>query len=151
MEKKSVKRTVKKNKLSKRIVKKSRYIAALIAWYSVVFCYKRRKMLSLLMLVGFLSFGCLTSYKYVQAKMQETSSFSDKFILQKVRNLTPLPDGNPESLVRVENPEKLRGENPFYSDIKEGDYIIAYPKMFIIYDALHNEIKKIKESSKGRE
>ena len=79
--------------------------------------------------------------------MDESDSFSDKYILDKVGVLVPLPKNTTPKMVRVDDPDNLRKENLFYAKVKEGDYIIAYPKLLIIYDAVHNEIENIKESS----
>jgi hypothetical protein len=108
-------------------------------------------MLFIVAVLAIVMTGGFASYKFVQAKMHETSSFSDSYILQKAGKHFPLPDGAPLSLVRVEDAKKLSEENPFYANVKEGDYIIAYAKLFVIYDAVHDEIKAVKESNKGKE
>jgi len=148
MEKPRLSKKVTKTKITKKMAKRSAYYALVGVWYSYAFCYKKRKAISLMLLAFILSASVLVSYKYVQAKMEETSSFSDKFILEKVSKHIVLPKEVPLSLVRVEDADKLRLEHPFYKDVKEGDYIIAYTKLFIIYDAMHDEVRAMKESSK---
>ncbi len=157
MEKKSV--SIKKTATNKSRRKGARVIArrtgrlagafsSFLAHSFAHFCYKKRKALSFLFILSVLFFAAILSYHYVQAKMNETDSFSDTYILEKVSRHMSLPSGKPLSLVRVEDPARLQKENPFYATIKEGDYIIAYPRLFIIYDAVHDEIEGTLVSSR---
>ncbi len=141
-EKKSQKR------LGRKAVKIMGALTALLASSFLHFCYAQRKMLLTFSLASILFITIGVSYKYVQAKMDETDSFSDTYILEKVSKHVALPQGQPISLVRVEDPARLQKENSFYLNVKEGDYIIAYPKLFIIYDAVHDEIEGTLVSSK---
>lgn len=113
--------------------------------------YERRKGITVILAIFISSWGLFFSYKYVQAKMAETDTFSDVYILGKVGGKIALPDGAPVSLVRVEDAEKLKKEHDFYKEVKEGYYIIVYPKLFVIYDAVHEEVVGIKESSQKDE
>lgn len=128
----------------------SRLLTSLTAFF-LVLCYRQRKFLSIFLVASAVSISILASYKFVQAKIEEDSLFSDQDILRRAGAHFALPDEKPLLLVRVENPEKLRAENPFYKDVKEGDYIIAFSRVFIIYDAVHDEIEAVKESNKGKE
>ncbi len=135
-------------RMNNKISKILRALPALLATSLFLFCYRKRKTLFTLSLLAALFVTIGVSYKYVQAKMDETDSFSDTYILEKVSKHVALPSGKPLSLVRVEDPARLQKENPFYTNVKEGDYILAYPKLFIIYDAVHDEIEGTLVSSK---
>ncbi len=157
MEKKTLKKVKTKSSLALKTKKKSTTKkfgrASLSVFYFLVrsfslLCYQKRKLLVVLFVLLVTTISLLESYKYVQAKMVESSLFSDEDIIRRVGAHVPLPKEPPLSLVRVENPEKLRTENPFYSEVKEGDYILAYTKLFVIYDAVHDELKAVKESAK---
>jgi hypothetical protein len=113
--------------------------------------YERRKGITVIFAIFLLATGLFFSYKYVQAKMAETDTFSDVYILEKVGGKIALPEGAPISLVRVDDAEKLKKEHDFYKEVKEGYYIIVYPKLFVIYDAVHDEVIGIKESSQKDE
>ncbi len=115
------------------------------------FFYERRKGTMITVTLFLFIVSLFVSYRYVQAKVNETDTFSDMYILEKVGTKITLPSGIPHSLVRVENAEKLQKEHFFYKDVKEGHYIIAYPKLFVIYDAVHDEIISVKESSQKEE
>ena len=138
-----------RNSRSKRLM--NSFLALLVFLVSSVarFLFGKRKVIFAFCVVLAISFGALYSYKYVQAKMDESNLFSDTYILEKVGSLTALPKGElPIKIVRVDDPDSLRKENQFYAKVKEGDYIIAYPKFIIIYDAIHNEIKNVIQSTK---
>ena len=157
MEKKSLKKVnstskvavrSKKKSTSKKIGRASLSISYFLMSSLTSFCYQKRKYLIIIFIFVITSTSLLESYKYVQARMVENSLFSDEDIVRRVSTHLLLPKERPLSLVRVENGEKLRTENPFYSEVKEGDYILAYPKLFVIYDAVHDEVKAVKESTK---
>ena len=110
------------------------------------FFFERRKGFVIAALIFFASLSLIVSFRYVQAKLAEADTFSDVYILEKVGAKIVLPDRSPLSLVRVEDAEKLKKEHAFYKEVKEGHYIIAYPRLFVIYDAVHDEVIGIKES-----
>ena len=55
-----------------------------------------------------------------------------------------LPPEAPYEIVRVQDEEDLKKQNEFYKDVKEGDYILMYKKVAIIYDLRNNAIVAIK-------
>ena len=90
------------------------------------------------------------SYRVIGKTFANEVIISKSEIIARVGKLTPLPHEEPYELVRVQDEEDLRKQNPFYKDIKEGNYIIMYPSMAIIYDLRTNTIisaKKIEASS----
>ncbi len=67
-------------------------------------------------------------------------------IVSRVSKLTALPPYDPDDVVRVEDENNLRKQNAFYRDIKEGDYIIMYKDMAVIYDLRNNTIVAMRKA-----
>ena len=67
-------------------------------------------------------------------------------IVARVGRLTTLPVGTPDAVVRVQDPETLRKQNIFYQDVKEGDYIIMYPRLAVIYSLRSDSIVSLKRT-----
>jgi hypothetical protein len=49
-----------------------------------------------------------------------------------------------EALVRVQDEETLRKQNTFYKDVREGEYILIYKNLAIIYDLRNNIVVGVK-------
>jgi hypothetical protein len=67
-------------------------------------------------------------------------------ILMRVAKHTELPKGNPEAVVRVQDAESLKKQNDFYSNVKEGDYIVMYQDLAIIYDLRNDSVVALKRT-----
>lgn len=64
--------------------------------------------------------------------------------VQKLTSLVPM-DQDPYDIVRVQDPEDLKKQNEFYKDVEEGDYILMYPNIAVIYNLRNNKIAGIKQ------
>jgi hypothetical protein len=89
-----------------------------------------------------------TSYAYIGKTFANEVIVSQGEIISRVKKLTPLPEGVPSEIVRVQDEEDLKKQNPFYKDVKEGDYILMYKDMAVIYDLRANAIVAVKHSEK---
>lgn len=69
-------------------------------------------------------------------------------ILARVAKHAELPTGNPDAVVRVQDAATLKKENGFYENVKEGDYIIMYPNLAIIYDLRNDSIVGLKRTER---
>lgn len=72
-------------------------------------------------------------------------------IVSRVSKLIPIPEGPPYDVVRVEDGVNLQRQNPFYKDVKEGDYILMYRDLAIVYDLRSNAIVAMRTTGKGPE
>lgn len=99
-------------------------------------------------MVGILFFGIVSYllYGYFNRTLANDIVVSKSEIVDRVAKLTSLPKGNPDAIVRVEDPEALKKQNSFYEDVKIGDYIVMYPKLAVIYDLRNNSIVAIKKT-----
>jgi hypothetical protein len=84
------------------------------------------------------------SYIYIGKTFANEVIVSQSEIIARVAKLTSLPQEEPYEIVRVQDQDDLRKQNPFYKDVKEGDYIIMYKNAAIIYDLRNNAIVAMK-------
>lgn len=146
-QKKTVKR--KKKSLWKRGARVMFHVVAILFADSFSFLASQKRKFALLLVLFVIVVGASSLYVYMQKHVLETSSFSDEYILEKLGKHMPLPEGYPISLVRVEDSEALKKELPFQTKLKNGDYIIVYPRLYIIYDAQHDTVVLTKESQRS--
>ncbi len=92
-----------------------------------------------------ISFGFVYgSYFFISKTFANEVVVSQSEIVARVARLTPLPAEDPYEIVRVQDETDLRKQNPFYKDIKEGDYILMYKNVAVIYDLRANAIVAVK-------
>ena len=97
--------------------------------------------------VAFVSFGLLyASYFFISKTFANEVVVSQSEIIARVSKLTSLPSEAPYEVVRVQDETDLRKQNPFYKDIKEGEYILIYRDLAVIYDLRDNVIVGIKRT-----
>lgn len=84
------------------------------------------------------------SYLYIGKTFANEIVVSQSEIVARVGKLMSLPTEDPYEIVRVQDEEDLRKQNLFYKDIKEGDYILIYKNLAVIYDLRNNRIMGIK-------
>lgn len=85
------------------------------------------------------------AYSFVSNTFAGDVVISKSEIISRVGKLTILPPGQPDAVVRVEDAETLKKQNAFYENVKEGDYIIMYPTMAVIYSLRTDSIVAIKK------
>lgn len=95
------------------------------------------KVLSICLVAGSSLYGV---YHLVSKTFANEVVISKSEIVSRVSKLTPLPEGSPRDVVRVEDENNLKKQNEFYKDVKEGDYVLMYKDMAIIYDLRNNSI-----------
>lgn len=100
--------------------------------------------------VGILLFSSVSYglYGYFNPTLKNDVVVSKSEIVDRVSKLTTVPDGEPDAVVRVQDPETLKKQNIFYTNVKEGDYIVMYPRIAVIYDLRNNSIVAEKRTDK---
>ena len=88
------------------------------------------------------------AYTYFGSSIENDVIVSKSEIVARVAKLTDTQNATPDAVVRVQDAETLKKQNEFYMDVKEGDYIVMYPKLAVIYDLRNNSIVAIKKSEK---
>lgn len=98
-------------------------------------------------MIALFSSGVLyASYFYISKSFANEIVVSQSEIVARVAELTTLPKEEPYDIVRVQDEESLRKQNPFYQDVKEGDYILMYKNTAVIYDLRRNVIVALKRT-----
>lgn len=138
----TVSRTIKKSVRSPYSKKLKRYakLGARSLLLSPVF-HSTFKIVAVAMIVLSMLYG---SYSYISKTFANEVIVSQSEIVARVGKLTALPGESPYEIVRVQDENDLRKQNPFYKDVKEGDYILMYKNLAVIYDLRNNVIVAIK-------
>ena len=98
--------------------------------------------------IGILASATLlyASYSYIGKTFANEVVVSQGEIIARVGKLVVLPTENPYEIVRVQDGEDLKKQNEFYKDIQEGNYILMYKNMAVIYDLRNNVIVAVKRT-----
>lgn len=86
------------------------------------------------------------AYAFIGNSIANDVVVSKSEILARVAKHTPLPEGEPEAVVRVQDPESLKKQNNLYENVKEGDYIVIYPTLAVVYDLRNDHIVALKST-----
>lgn len=99
------------------------------------------------LVVGMVFTASITGFYFlIGEKVKGSVIISQSEIVSRVAKHVSLPSSNPDALVRVEDAETLKKENSFYEKVKEGDYVVIYPSLAIIYDVRNDSIVGVKRS-----
>lgn len=86
------------------------------------------------------------AYAFIGNSVANDIVISQSEILARVGKHIQLPEGMPETVVRVQDSENLKNQNSLYENVKEGDYIIMYPELAVIYDLRNDHIVAMRSS-----
>jgi hypothetical protein len=86
------------------------------------------------------------AYAFIGNSVSNDVVVSKSEILARVGKHTQLPEGEPEAVVRVQDPETLQKQNSLYENVKEGDYIVIYPTLAVVYDLRNDRIVALKNT-----
>ena len=99
--------------------------------------------------------GCLIAgsalygaYAFIGNTFANDVVVSKSEILSRVAKHTELPSSEPDAVVRVQDAGTLQKQNDFYANVKEGDYIIMYPQLAVIYDLRNDSIVALKRTER---
>lgn len=105
--------------------------------------HKGFKMIIVLLISGSALYG---AYALIGNSIVNDVVVSESEILTRVGKHIQLPEGRPEAVVRVQDPESLKSQAPLYGSVKEGDYIIVYPTLAVVYDLRNDHIIAMKST-----
>lgn len=140
------------NKKNSLQVRKKKTIAKAIATYSkttlrsILLSHLFQSSAKAVFLFAAVGFSLYGAYHLIGKTFANEVVISKSEIVSRVAKLTQLPDEEPEKVVRVQDGEDLKKQNEFYKDVKEGDYIIVYSTMAIVYDLRNNVIISMRQS-----
>jgi hypothetical protein len=96
-----------------------------------------------LLLLGGLIYSQYEIYKLKDPSYQQKVSLAQaQFIIDKVSKLMIVPNENPQ-IVLVQDVEKLRSIQPFFKDAENGDNVLIYSDIAIIYSPTKNKIVNV--------
>lgn len=79
-----------------------------------------------------------------QVQKEEQISVEDSKILAKLKTIIILPDDVIPTMALVTNADVLKQQQPvFFANVKNGDRLVIYPDLAIIYDYKANKIIKV--------
>lgn len=86
----------------------------------------------------------LTSFVTLYLNKTKAEILTQDDVVSSLKKIIILPkDTDPISINRVSDAETLKKQDPFYENVDNGDYLIQYDKMSIIFDYQHNLIKNV--------
>ncbi|MEN9551877.1 MAG: hypothetical protein RI935_254 [Candidatus Parcubacteria bacterium] len=103
---------------------------------------KSVKTITLIMCVSVVGYS---SYQFISKSFASDVVVSKSEIINRVSKLVEVPDTKPYSIVRVEDADLLKTQNDFYKEVQEGDYIIMYKNVAIIYNLRTNMIVSMRK------
>lgn len=83
---------------------------------------------------------------FAYGKFSNSVVVSQSEIVRRVSKHVELPKTDPLSVVRVDNAENLRNQNNFYKNVNEGDYILAYRNIVVVYDLRNDKVGQVVKS-----
>jgi hypothetical protein len=111
---------------------------------------KTKKLLRLVFVLVLLAIsGCVVIYgvsMMARAGMDyygENVTPSNYSLLKKIGDQVELPKEEVKIFMKVKNPEQLKQESDFYSDIKKDDYVVIYSSLAVIYDANSDKVLRV--------
>lgn len=84
------------------------------------------------------------AYAFIGNSIANDVVVSKSEILARISKHTQLPEGEPEAVVRVQDPATLQKQNTLYENVKEGDYIVIFPTLAVVYDLRNDHIIALK-------
>lgn len=88
------------------------------------------------------------TYAFIGKSVANEVVVSESEILTRIGKHATLPPGEPEAIVRVQDPEALRNQAALYENVKEGDYIVIYPSLAVVYDLRNDRIIALKTTER---
>ncbi|MFA6608493.1 MAG: hypothetical protein WCT07_01110 [Candidatus Paceibacterota bacterium] len=88
------------------------------------------------------------SYAFIGNTFANDVVVSKSEILSRVSKHVQLPTEAPDAVVRVQDAGVLKKQNDFYVNVKEGDYIIMYTNIAVIYDLRNDSIVALKRTER---
>lgn len=94
--------------------------------------------------IAFLFIFSITFYIVLLNNKTNAESLNQETVLKQLSKSIILPQEEIEDFQRISNAKDLANQEEFYKDAKNGDYIIVYHSMALIYNFDEKLIKNIK-------
>jgi hypothetical protein len=87
-------------------------------------------------------------YGVIKSNKSNAESITQDTVISQLSKNINLPEGGPISVMRVSDAKSLSNQEDLYKNIKNGDYIIIFKSMVLVYDFDSRFIKDIKTINK---
>jgi len=94
--------------------------------------------------VAFLSLTFIVIYVVFLNNKTNAESVNQGTVLTQLSKNFVLPEEEVVSMMRVSNAKELSSQDTFYKNVKNGDYIIVYKSMVIIYNFDKNLVENVR-------
>jgi hypothetical protein len=98
-----------------------------------------------LLITGSMFYG---AYAFIGTTVEKDVVVSKSEIIARIARHTELPHENPEAVVRVQDAETLQKQAALYENVKEGDYIVVYSTLAVVYDLRNDRIVALKSTQR---
>ncbi len=106
------------------------------------FDFKKIKV-AILWIILFL-FNMIFTFSFVRTKIASSTTVTQDSVLNQLKKNINLPETQPIDFKRISDAKALSSQALFYKDVKNGDYIIVYDYMALVYDFTNSKIISIK-------
>lgn len=83
-------------------------------------------------------------FGFINNSRSKAESVTQENVIEQLSKQLVLPDDLPKDFLRVSNAKTLASQDDFYKNVKNGDYIIVYDTMALVYDFAGNKIENVK-------
>lgn len=104
--------------------------------------HKYFKVISLSFVVFLILIIVITSL--INSSRSKAESITQETVLSELKKTISIPDYAPTSIMRVSNAKELSSQDEFYKNIENGDYIIVYDNIALVYNFDKDYIKNVK-------
>ena len=83
-------------------------------------------------------------YGFINSSRTNAESITQESVISQLSKQIVLPDEVPSTFLRVSDAQTLASQDDFYKNTKNGDYIIVYSSLALVYDFSDDKIENIK-------
>ncbi len=103
----------------------------------------------LVLLFPMITVAIIATIITLSSRTAEWNGVSKDNLIENIRKHVDLPVGNPEQVFRVQDATVIKKEGEFYKDAQDGDWVVIYNSIAVIYDGRKDIIRNVvsKQSS----
>ncbi|MFO0743979.1 MAG: hypothetical protein U0469_02950 [Candidatus Paceibacterota bacterium] len=83
-------------------------------------------------------------FGYINSAKTKAESVTQENVISQLSKQISLPNEAPVTFLRVSDAKNLSLQDEFYKNVQNGDYIIVYSSMALVYDFSNNKIENVK-------
>ena len=83
-------------------------------------------------------------FGYINSARTKAESITQEDVIYQLSKEIVLPDEVPTTFLRVSDAKTLTLQDEFYKNVQNGDYIIVYSSLALVYNFSDNKIENVK-------